>query len=369
MAWQNWFTPHQDTHKKAHLISLEGFIVYILFFIILQVSFSVISYTKPGILGISGNIDQKKLIELTNVEREKAGLSPVVENEALDHAAVLKAQNMFAENYWAHFAPSGKTPWDFILGSGYKFTFAGENLAKNFSESSEVVKAWMASSTHRDNLLNPKYQDIGIAVTEGVLNGQKTILVVQEFGSTSNIAATPTMEVQGKQIEIQKQDYINKPELPFVASTTKQNTKVLLDPYQVYRMAGLLVIVLIATLLALDIWVLRKRGVFRLSSHNIAHMALLSLAAGSLLVANPGSVLGDSIPGTVIIPFSIKKMVLDNFFKTSSTVMNILIIGILIYLIWALFHHKRKKSLTLSIFLEYLLTAILMLILLTGMIF
>ena len=291
MAWQNWFLPHKDTHKKAHLLSWEGLVIYILLFILLQVSFSIISYTKPGILGISGNIDQKKLIELTNIERQKMGLSPVSENTALDQAAALKAQNMFQENYWAHFAPSGKTPWDFILGAGYKFTVAGENLAKNFSSSDDVVKAWMASQTHRDNLLNPKYQDIGIAVEEGVLNGQKTILVVQEFGSTQVIAAKPTVEVQGKQIEVPKQDLLNPPTLIAAVSGTRQNTSTLIDPYIVSRVAGLSVILLIAVLLTLDVWVLKKRGVFRLSSHHIAHMALLSLAAGSLLIASPGAIL------------------------------------------------------------------------------
>lgn len=289
--WQNWFLPHKDTHKKAHLISWEGLVIYVLIFILLQVSFSIINYTKPGVLGISGNIDQKKLIELTNIERQKKGLSPVSENDALDQAAALKAQNMFQENYWAHFAPSGKTPWDFILGTGYKFTVAGENLAKNFSSSDDVVAAWMASPTHRDNLLNSKYQDIGIAVEEGVLNGQKTILVVQEFGSTQVIAAKPTVEVQGKQIEVPKQDLVNKPALALAIIETKPNTNVLIDPYLISKVAGFSVIILITILLTIDVWVLKKRGVFRITSHHIAHMALLSLAAGSLLVASPGAIL------------------------------------------------------------------------------
>ena len=51
------------------------------------------------------------------------------------------------------------------------------------------------------------------------------------------------------------------------------------------------------------------------------------------------------------------------------TVLNILIIGVLIYLAWALFHHKRDKSLTLEVLLEYLLTAVLVLILLSGVLF
>lgn len=291
MAWRNWFLPHKDTHKKAHLISWEGLLIYALFFIFLQVGFSILGYAKPGVLGISGNVDQKRLIELTNEERKKAGLTILSENTALDNAALLKARNMFSENYWAHFAPSGKTPWDFILGSGYKFTFAGENLAKNFTSSDDVVKAWMASPTHRDNLLNSKYEDIGIAVEEGVINGQKTILVVQVFGSTSYLANKPSLEVQGKQIEIAKDEYDSKPQLNMVQTSTTEIQKPLFNPYQVYKTAGFSIVVLITVLLTIDIWVLKKRGVFRLSSHHIAHMALLSLAAGSLAMTNPGAIL------------------------------------------------------------------------------
>lgn len=291
MAWQNWFLPHKDTHKKAHLISWEGLVIYILIFILLQVSFSIVSFTKPGVLGISANIDQKSIIELTNREREKMGLSKVSENEALGKAAVLKAQNMFSENYWAHFAPSGKTPWDFILGSGYKFTFAGENLAKNFYNSEDVVKAWMDSPTHRDNLLNPKYQDIGIAVVDGVLNGQKTTLVVQMFGTNRNMAMSPSVEVQGKQIAVPAQDLTNKPTLAFSEVRFQPDTRALIDPYAASKWAGFSIIILVTILLTLDIWVLKRRGVFRLSSHHIAHMALLSLAAGSLYLTGPGAIL------------------------------------------------------------------------------
>lgn len=360
MVLHNWFIPHKDTHKKAHLISWEGLVIYIFIFILLQVGFSIISYTKPGVLGINANLDQKKLIELTNIERQKKGLSPVSENQALDKAAVLKAQNMFAENYWAHFAPSGKSPWDFILGSGYKFTYAGENLAKNFYQSDDVVAAWMASTTHRDNLLNPKYKDIGIAVVEGVLDGQQTTLVVQMFGTSQNLAAAPAVQVQGKQIEVPKQEYNKKLELTSVVSEAEINPKSLLNPYQVYKMAGFSVIILMIGLLTLDLWVLKKRGVFRFSSHHVAHMALLSLAAGSLFMANPGSVLGESVPKEAFFGF---------FLKPSSKALNILVIGILIYLFWALLHHKRSKSLTLEVLVEYLLTAVLVLVLLLGVLF
>ena len=287
----HWFIPHRETHQKARLISWEALFGYILLFIFLQVGFSIVGYAKPGVLGITGSIDQKKLIELTNQEREKKGLPAVSENEALDRAAALKAANMFEENYWAHFAPSGKSPWDFILGSGYKFTYAGENLAKNFYNSDDVITAWMASPTHRDNLLNSKYQDIGIAVVEGVLNGQKTTLVVQEFGSTQNLGAAPVVAVQGKQITVAKDDYNSKLELVASVLDTKANIKPILDPYAFSKTAGLWVISLLIVLLTIDVLVLRRRGVFRISSHNLAHMALLSLAAGSLFLAGPGAIL------------------------------------------------------------------------------
>lgn len=290
MAWQHWFIPHKDTHKKAHLISWEALLIYVLFFILLQVGFSIVSYTNPGILGVTASIDQSRVIELTNIEREKNGLPKVFENEALNKAARLKGENMFAENYWAHFAPSGKTPWDFILGAGYRFTFAGENLAKNFYSSDEVVAAWMDSRTHRDNLLNGKYKDIGVAVVEGVLNGQKTTLIVQEFGTTDSMIPNPLVDVQGKQIAVPKDDF-NKPLLLAASQEVKSNIKPVLDPYQVSRIAGFSAILLIMVLLSLDFWILKRRGVLRISSHNIAHMALLSLAAGSLFMAQPGAIL------------------------------------------------------------------------------
>ncbi len=290
MAWRNWFLPHKDTHKKAHLISWEALLVYALFFILLQVGFSIISYTKPGVLGISTSIDYKRVIELTNKQRQEKGLSVLVENEALNKAAKLKAENMFAENYWAHFAPSGKTPWDFILGSGYKFTYAGENLAKNFYTPDEVVVAWMNSPTHRDNLLNSNYKDIGIAVAEGVLNGQKTTLIVQEFGTTENVNAKPVVDVQGKHISVPPKDFDNKPQL-IAGSEIKLTPKPMLDPYLFTKYTGLSVLLFMTVLLSLDILILFRRGVLRISSHHVAHMSLLTISATTLLTSSSGAIL------------------------------------------------------------------------------
>lgn len=291
MPFANWFLPHKETHKKAHLISWNALVIYILIFILLQVSFSIVSLTKPGVLGISGDIDTKQVIEMTNKEREKQGLPSVRENEALDKAARLKAENMFAENYWSHFAPSGKTPWDFILGSGYKFTYAGENLAKNFYNSKDVVDAWMASPTHRENLLNSKYEDIGVAVVDGVLNGQKTTIVVQEFGTTRMLASQPAVRVSGNEINLKKSDYEGKPSLVAAVTASSLQPRVTLDPYQFSKYASIGIISLVISLLLIDMFVLYRRRIFRLSSHHIAHMSFLSVAAATIISSTPGNIL------------------------------------------------------------------------------
>lgn len=290
MSLYNLFFPHKETHKKAHLISWHALGIYILLFVLLQITFSYIGIIKPGILGISSNVDQKEIITLTNMERQKLGLKPLMENEALNKAAKLKGLNMFDENYWAHFAPSGKSPWDFILGAGYKFTFAGENLAKNFYQSDDAVLAWMKSKTHKENILNPKYDEIGIALVEGVLNGQKTTLIVQMFGTTKDTSQLAHVNVAGKQFNVSKKDYESKPQILFAADNTP-SPKALFDPFLVSKSLSMVLLILLILLLSVDFVVLKRRGVLRLTSHHFASITFLSAAAFSIISSSSGSIL------------------------------------------------------------------------------
>lgn len=288
---RHFFLPHPHTHQKAHLISVQALVVYILLFVLLQSGFSLLNEAKPGVLGITSQIDEGQVIALTNEERAKAGLAPVKENSLLDAAAEAKAKDMFAENYWAHYSPSGKDPWSFILQAGYKFSFAGENLARNFYTSSDVVQAWMNSPSHRENILNPHYQDIGIAVVPGVLLGQQTTLVIQEFGraATGLAGAAPSppetlpqvaQPVPASQVS-SEQTQLSVPEV----------SAPLIDPYQATRAVGLSVVGMLLILIALDMYVLKKRGVYQLSSRHLPHLGLVLLLIGALLVMNPGGVL------------------------------------------------------------------------------
>ncbi len=292
MSVYHWFLPHKETHKKAEFISWHLLLVYVLIFMFLQVSFSILGYTNPGVLGTDSSVTKEEVIELTNKEREKLGLPALKESSSLDKAAEAKAANMFEENYWAHFAPSGKSPWDFILGSGYTFTYAGENLAKNFYTSEEAVKAWMNSPSHKENITNSKYEDIGIAVVDGNLNGQKTTLIVQMFGTTDYLAASnPSIDINGQKISLTAEEYQDKPLIQSPVFNIQGVGSALIDPYQTLKILGLAILAFIGILLVADYIVLKKRGVLQSRSNYIMHLTFMSGAAVGIFTSSPGTIL------------------------------------------------------------------------------
>jgi hypothetical protein len=139
-------------------------------------------------------VTSAKLIELTNNERIANGLKPLKINENLSQAAEGKAQDMLINAYFAHTSPTGITPWYWLERNNYNYVAAGENLAKDFTDSEYVHKAWMKSPSHKANIMNENYQEIGIAVVEGEINGKKTLLAVQFFGKVSAKKTAPRTE-------------------------------------------------------------------------------------------------------------------------------------------------------------------------------
>ncbi len=123
------------------------------------------------------------LLGLTNADREDNGVAPLVNDPLLAKAAQLKANDMAAKGYFAHTSPEGKSPWYWLDQVGYEYTYAGENLAVNFDDSSEVEEAWMNSPTHRANIVKPQYTRVGYAVAKGIYKGEETVFVVQEFAA------------------------------------------------------------------------------------------------------------------------------------------------------------------------------------------
>lgn len=285
-----FFIPHPHTHKKAHLLSFNFILIYILFFIFLRIGIDVTSLYKPGVLGISSSITVESIISETNKERVKAGLAPLAVNPKLDDAARRKAANMFEEDYWAHFSPSGKDPWGFIKSAGYSFSYAGENLARNFYNSEDVVRAWMNSPSHRNNLLGSKYREIGIAVVEGTLKGQQTVLVVQMFGAAIGApVAAPPVQTETKKVVLEPSPVAQPPLKAIAGSSAK--TQVLVDPFALTKTVSLALVAMVAMLLLIDFIVLKRRGVFRLSSHHLAHLSLLAITGAAIFASSVGEIL------------------------------------------------------------------------------
>lgn len=142
------------------------------------------------------DITKGALEDMTNQSRQSLGLRPLEDNLSLDQAAQLKAEDMVQNQYFAHTSPTGVTPWFWFSKVGYLYQYAGENLAVGFYDSDQVYQAWLNSPEHKANLLNPNYQDTGIAVLPG-LGQSATIVVVQLFGSTPPVS-TPSKQTTQK---------------------------------------------------------------------------------------------------------------------------------------------------------------------------
>lgn len=130
------------------------------------------------------------LVDLANEDRTELSLPELAVNPILTAAAQAKADDMARKGYFSHSTPEGYDSWHWFKQVGYDYRFAGENLAVNFSDSSEVEAAWMASPTHRDNIVSPRYTEIGIATAVGEYQGRETVFVVQMFGMPKDAAPT-----------------------------------------------------------------------------------------------------------------------------------------------------------------------------------
>jgi hypothetical protein len=137
----------------------------------------------PAAPAVSSAITSYSVIGITNQSRAQENILPLRENPLLSKAAQAKAEDMLANGYFAHNSPQGKTPWDFINLAGYSYITAGENLAVNFTEAESIGDAWMNSPSHRANILNKNYEEIGVGIATGEYKGQSATFVVQMFGT------------------------------------------------------------------------------------------------------------------------------------------------------------------------------------------
>lgn len=135
----------------------------------------------------ASSVSNENIETLINKERTNRGIAPLKDNPMLDQAAFSKSIDMISRNYFDHYA-LGSTPWDFIKNQNYSYLYAGENLAMDFSTSEGIVSAWMNSETHRKNILNPDFTEMGVGVVKGEFVDSKGS---RETQMVTNIFAAP----------------------------------------------------------------------------------------------------------------------------------------------------------------------------------
>lgn len=286
---RHFFWPHTSNNQKAKILHTSSGALLVLVVIISQLALNYLPFFGPKVLGYAANISVQEVVRLTNEKRAQNGLPALTFNETLSQAAKAKGNDMLADDYWAHVAPDGTEPWDFFLGSGYRYRFAGENLARDFTNAGSAVEAWMASPSHRENMLSGNYREIGIAVVEGDLNGADTTLIIQFFGTklTDTVPITPVAQVEPEAT-------VNTPEAtpaPVIAQAPNEQSEVLVSPFNVTKAFSASLVTILLFVLLIDIFAVSRRKIVRISSRSFAHLAFLGMILAILLVARAGEIL------------------------------------------------------------------------------
>jgi hypothetical protein len=323
------FLPRSSNNQRSRLLHPAGLSIIVGIFLLNFAARTLISSLPNLVLGFSSSISVEEVINLTNQERAKAGLPPLTQNAQLTQAALAKASDMYAQDYWAHTSPKGVQPWSFIRNAGYSYRHAGENLARDFSDSASMMSAWMASSSHKENILNAHYRDIGVAVVDGTLQGLETRLVVQMFAApaalpvakpqktqeeTAEPAAQSAQEENLKPVASQQETVSKNQQEPVLPSEKTnfgnqktavqlsknnilqaidqpQKTEILIAPTQVTQVFGMLLITLILGTLAVDWVIAHKKNMVRLVGKNWAHLSFLGAVALMMLQYAQGKIL------------------------------------------------------------------------------
>jgi uncharacterized YkwD family protein/spore coat assembly protein SafA len=110
---------------------------------------------------------ERQVIDLTNQERQKAGLAPLQLDWQLSRVARYKSRDMRDTGYFGHKSPQYGSPFDMMKRFNVQYSSAGENIAVGQTSPEQVVKEWMNSPGHRKNLLNDTYTYIGAGYAKG----------------------------------------------------------------------------------------------------------------------------------------------------------------------------------------------------------
>lgn len=131
-----------------------------------------------------------RVVELVNLARSKgrkcgsvryAAVPPLTASPRLNEAATSHARDMARNHFFEHSGSDGSQPKDRVLRAGYQSRLTGENIALGPESAEEAVAGWLASPGHCENIMEPRFRDIGVGMVSGRGRGQ--IYWVQTFGA------------------------------------------------------------------------------------------------------------------------------------------------------------------------------------------
>lgn len=285
----HFLIPRESNNHRARVLHPSGILIIALFFIIFQSIISLLPLTGSKILGYTSSISPDEIVRLTNEKRAEAGLSKLILNKTLSEAASIKGRDMINKDYWAHVAPDGTEPWFFLNKVGYKYKYAGENLARDFSDASSVVEAWMESSTHKDNILNPKYKEIGIGVVEGDLAGIDTTIIVQFFGATyTDVLQNPIASIG---VTTPSPVPTEMPVLITSISSPTGSVKSMISPFTSTQKVSSIIIGTLLIVFILDAVLVSRKKIMRISGRTFSHVAFLAMILGIIVILKSGKII------------------------------------------------------------------------------
>lgn len=115
--------------------------------------------------------DEKKMVDLINLERTREGLSALTPDLELSRVARIKSAEMIEKDYFSHTSPTYGSPFDMMKKFGITYRTAGENIACN-QNVENAHEALMNSPGHRKNILSPDFTHVGIGIVDGGMCGQ-----------------------------------------------------------------------------------------------------------------------------------------------------------------------------------------------------
>lgn len=130
---------------------------------------------------------ESEILRITNVERQNAGLNPLVSCTRLANSALAHTNRMLEGKFFSHSDPgTGTASVDRIRSTGYLDSAnswgVGENIAMGYSSANATMVGWMNSPGHRANVLNPSFTHLGVGVNTGKWDAWYRSVATQNFG-------------------------------------------------------------------------------------------------------------------------------------------------------------------------------------------